>query len=325
MTGGAGFLGSHAVSRLLASNNDVIVLDDFSNGKRAHLAAFEGHPRLDVIKGDINDQADVQGAFEGVQVVIHLATVGLRHSIRDPKRVNQVIVDGTITCLEAAVRNKVDMFLNCSSSEVYGSADYVPMDEQHPLNPTTPYACAKVAQDMYVRSYGLTYGLPWVTMRPFNMYGSNSHWQGLSGEVIPKMIVRAMNNQPLVIFGDGSQTRDFNYVEDVAQAIITIADNPRCQGEVINVCTGREVSIRRVADLICKSLRLDPGKMIRMQPCRPADVARHRGDNSKFQRLTGSSSPTQIEDGIRKTIEWFESLPQTPSELLSQEVLRAWE
>ncbi|HET9234132.1 MAG TPA: NAD-dependent epimerase/dehydratase family protein, partial [Candidatus Eisenbacteria bacterium] len=238
VTGGAGFLGSHVVRLLLARGDEVVVLDDFSNGKQAHLKPLKDNPRLRVMTGDITRLPDVETAFQGAHTAIHLAVLDLRESIKNPKRVNQVIVDGTLNCLEVAARSGITLFLNCSSSEAYGSAVYVPMDEKHPLNPETPYAAAKVAQDMYVRSYGKTYNLPWTTIRPFNMYGPNSHWQGFRGEVIPKMIVRAMNRQPLVVFGDGAQTRDFIYVEDAARAVLAVADNARCLGETINFCTG---------------------------------------------------------------------------------------
>jgi len=325
VTGGAGFLGSHVVRELLASKNEVVVLDDFSNGKRAHLREFEDAPGLRVQEGDITVPRDVEAAFAGADMVIHLAVLGLRQSIKEPRRVNQVIVDGTLTCLDAAVAGKVKLFLNCSSSEVYGSAVTVPMDENHPLNPETPYAAAKVAQDKYVYSYGRTYGLPWVTIRPFNMYGPNSHWQGYRGELIPKMIVRAMNKQPLVIFGEGNQTRDFIYVEDAARAVVTVADTPGCLGETINFSSAREVSVRRIAELICENLDLDPGTMIQKQPPRPGDVMRHLGDNAKFQKLLGFVPEVRIEEGIARTIEWFRSLPMSAEELLSQEVLRAWE
>ena len=193
VTGGAGFLGSHVVGFLLKDNNDVVVLDDFSNGKKAHLEPFADNPSLKVIRGDITVPDDVRRAFDGCEIVIHLAVLGLRQSIKQPSRVNDVIVGGTLNCLECAKDIGISLFLNCSSSEVYGTAVRVPMDENHPLNPETPYAAAKVAQDMYVSSYGRTYGLEFSTIRPFNMYGPNSHWQGYRGELIPKMIVRAMN------------------------------------------------------------------------------------------------------------------------------------
>lgn len=328
VTGGAGFLGSHVVRNLL-EDNDVVVLDDFSNGKEMHLEACKADPRLGarltVIRGSITNGDDVKRAFDGAQVVIHLAVLGLRQSIKEPRRVNHVIVDGTMTCLDVAVANGVELFLNCSSSEVYGSAVRVPMDEDHPLLPETPYAAAKVAQDMYVASYGRTYGLAWTTIRPFNMYGPNSHWQGFRGELIPKMIVRAMNDKPLVIFGKGDQTRDFIYVEDAARAVAAVADTPECRGEEINFSTGREVSVRRIAELICASLGRDPATAIETQPPRPGDVMRHLGGNDKFKRLLGFVPETTIEEGIEKTVAWFRSLPYTPEELLSGEVLRAWE
>ena len=325
VTGGAGFLGSHVVRLLLARGDEVVALDDFSNGKQAHLKPLMDNPGLRVMRGDITQVSDVEAAFHGAHTVIHLAVLDLRESIKNPKRVNQVVVDGTLNCLDLAVRSGVSLFLNCSSSETYGSAVYVPMDEKHPLNPETPYAAAKVAQDMYVRSYGETYHLPWTTIRPFNMYGPNSHWQGFRGEVIPKMIVRAMNRQPLVVFGDGTQTRDFIYVEDAARAVLAVADNAHCVGETINFCSGEEVPIRRIAELICHDLDLDPKTMIENQPPRPADVMRHLGDNRKFQSLLGFKPETKIEEGLKKTVAWFRALPFSPPELLAQEVLRAWE
>jgi UDP-glucose 4-epimerase len=325
VTGGAGFLGSHVVAKLLELNNEVIVLDDFSNGKMAHLAQMREHSKLTIIRGDITHRGDVVRAFAGCNVIIHLAVLDLRQSIKEPKRVNSVIVDGTINCLEVAKENKVDLFLNCSSSETYGTANYVPMDEKHPLHPETPYAAAKVAQDMYTFSYGRTYGLPWTTIRPFNMYGPNSHWQGYRGELIPKMIVRAMNKQPLVLFGSGEQTRDFLYVEEAAKAVIDVADNPLSRGRTLNFCTGKETSVKRIAELICKAFDLDPADYIQTQPPRPGDVMRHLGDQTVFSEIVGYSPQVEIEEGIAKTIEWFKHLPYKAEELLAQEVLRSWE
>lgn len=325
VTGGAGFLGSHVVKELLAKNNSVIVLDDFSNGKMAHLQDLQEHPKLTVIKGDIVNPDDVKKAFDGCQIVIHLAVLDLRQSIKEPHRVNTVIVDGTMNCLDAARENNVELFLNCSSSEAYGSAAYVPMDEKHPLRPETPYAAAKVAQDMYTFSYGRTYGLPWTTIRPFNMYGPNSHWQGFRGELIPKMIVRAMNKQPLVLFGEGEQTRDFLYVEEAAKAVVAVADNPACRERDINFCTGKETSVRRIAELICENFALAPEEYLQKQPPRPGDVMRHMGDSRVFQEIVGFAPQIGIEEGIQKTIDWFKTLPFTPEELMADEVLRSWE
>ncbi|HQF43392.1 MAG TPA: GDP-mannose 4,6-dehydratase, partial [Ignavibacteriaceae bacterium] len=325
VTGGAGFLGSHLVHQLLERGNKVTILDDFTHGKELHLKGIFNNPNLKVIKGSITNSHDVEKAFENCQVVFHLAVLDLRQSIKEPEKVNDVVVNGTLNCLKAARDKKVELFVNCSSSEVFGTAQYVPMDEKHPLNPETPYAAAKVAQDVYTFSFGRTYGLPWVTVRPFNMYGPNSHWQGYRGELIPKMIVRAMNKQPLVIFGEGDQTRDFIYVEDAAKGIIDVARNKKCLNNHFNISTKKETSIKKIAETICKEFSLDPNVYIQKQAPRPGDVMRLFGDNSKFQQLTGYVPQTSIEEGIHKTIAWFKSLPYTPDELLNQEVLRSWE
>jgi len=280
---------------------------------------------LEVVAGDIRDARDVRDALAGCQVIIHLAVLCLRESIKNPRLVNDVIVNGTINCLEAARESGAELFINCSSSEVYGTAMKIPMDEGHPRNPETPYAAAKVAQDMYVSSFGKTYGLPWTTVRPFNMYGPNSHWQGPRGELIPKMIVRAMNKKPLVVFGDGAQTRDFIYVEEAARAIVDVGKNPECRGQEMNFCTGIETPILKVAELICQAYSLDPGVFIEHQAERPGDVKRHLGDNSKFKSIMGFVPRVGIEEGLERTIAWFRSLPYEPGSMLSEEVLKAWE
>jgi UDP-glucose 4-epimerase len=325
LTGGAGFLGSHVARLLLESGNRVTVLDDFSNGKEMHLAGIRGRTGLDVVRGDVRDTTLVDRIVEGCDAIIHLAVLDLRRSIIDPRGVASVISDGTLNCLDAARKHGVGLFLNCSSSEVFGAARYVPMDEDHPLHPETPYAAAKVAQDMYVASYGRTYGLPWTTIRPFNMYGPHSHWQGVRGELIPKMIVRAMNRQPLVIFGDGSQTRDFLYVEEAARAVVAVADNPACLGECINFCTGVETSVRRIAEILCGQFGLDPGTFIQYHPKRPGDVSRHLGDVTKFVSRVGFRPSVGIEEGIERTVAWFRTLTGEPETLLAGEVLRNWE
>lgn len=325
VTGGAGFLGSHLVSHLIEKGNNVTILDDFSHGKELHLKKLEKNPNLKVIKGDVSHLEDVKKAFENCQIVFHLAVLDLRQSIKEPQRVNDVIVNGTLNCLNVSRNNNIELFVNCSSSETFGSARYIPMDEKHPLFPETPYAASKVAQDMYTFSFGRTYGLPWTTVRPFNMYGPHSHWQEFRGELIPKMIVRAMNKKPLVIFGEGNQTRDFIYVEDAAKGILDVVNSKSCISNSVNICTSKETSIRKIAELICHEFSLDPDVYIQKQAPRPGDVMRHLGDNSKFKQITGYTPKTTIEEGIRKTVAWFKSLPFTPEELLKQEVLRSWE
>lgn len=324
VTGGAGFLGSHVVRLLLNKNYSVNVIDDFSNGKMMHLDALTANPLLKVIRGDILNKQAVQEAFSDCECVIHLAVLCLRESIKSPKRVIDVIVNGTLNCLEIARENNIELFLNCSSSEAYGTAQYTPMDEEHPLNPETPYAAGKVAQDMLVSSFGRTYGLPWTTIRPFNMYGSNSHWQGSRGELIPRMIVRILNRNPVVIFGDGSQTRDFLNVEDAARAIIILMENKKCMDHQINVCSGVETSVRYIAEFICDYFGMNKQKFIQENPPRPGDVKRHLGDNSKIKEMFDFTPQTSLDEGLRKTITWFQSLQMEPQKMFAQESLISW-
>lgn len=323
VTGGAGFLGSHVTAALLAEGISVCVLDNFSNGKWLHLEAVKDDPRLTVIEGDVTRREDVQRAIHGCEAVIHLSVLGLRESIQDPQRVSDVVINGTLSCLDAAREQGVKLFLNCSSSEVYGTAQTVPMSESHPLNPETPYAAAKVAQDAFVASYGRTYGLPWVTVRPFNMYGPHSHWAGARGELIPKMIVRAMNRQPLLVFGDGSQTRDFTYVADAARGMLAVLGCP-ARSQAINVCSGVETSVRTIAESICAEFDLDPAVFIEYQEGRPGDVRRHWGDNETLRRLTGFVPQVDVHTGIAQTVAWFRSLPFAPEDMLRGEVARNW-
>jgi UDP-glucose 4-epimerase len=325
ITGGAGFLGSRVAKLLIEKDYRVTVFDNFYNGKMLHLENIKHNPNLKIINGDIVDFDSLNQHLKGHNIIIHLAVLDLRQSIKEPERVNNVIVNGTLNCLQSSLTNKIELFLNCSSSEVFGSAQYIPMDEKHPLLPETPYAAAKVAQDKYVFSFGRTYKLPWITVRPFNMYGPNSHWQGFRGEVIPKMIVKAMNRKPLTLFGDGEQTRDFIYVDEVADSILNAMNNEKCRDNEINVCSGKETSMKKIAELICENFGLNKAEYIKYQNARPGDVRRHLGDNKKLHALFGNINHLPIEVGLKKTIKWFKSLKYDPEELLKQETGRNWE
>ncbi|HOX56466.1 MAG TPA: GDP-mannose 4,6-dehydratase [Candidatus Paceibacterota bacterium] len=325
VTGGAGFLGASLVPLLLQRGYEVVVIDDFSNGKESHLAAVKDHPKLKIIRGDITIRADVERACAGCDAIIHLAVLCLRQSICDAVRVTGVIVNGTMNCLQVALELKLKLFLNCSSSEVLGNAKHIPMDETHPLHPETPYAAAKVAQDMLVTSYGRTYQLPWATIRPFNMYGPNSHWQGHRGELIPKMIVRALNKCPLIVFGDGQQSRDFLYVEEAALAVCKVLECESALGQTVNFCTGIDTTVQRIAEIICANCGFDPQQMIEYQEARPGDVRRLIGDVTRFKELFGFVPKVSVEDGIARTIEWFKSLPIAPETMLAQMATRNWE
>jgi UDP-glucose 4-epimerase len=218
----------------------------------------------------------------------------------------------------------IKRFVYCSSSEVYGTAERVPMDELHPLIPTTPYGASKLAGEVYTRSFYLTYGLPVTVVRPFNTYGPREHFEGPYGEVIPKFVVRALNDAPLVIFGDGSQTRDFTEVSDTVRGLIAAAECDALVGDAVNIARGQEVTIRDLAAVILESVPQSKSRIEHQSP-RPGDVHRHFADISKARAVLGFEPRFALREGIRRYLEWLMASDFDPTEMLAQEKLRNWE
>lgn len=324
ITGGSGFLGSHLARTLLNLGNAVIVFDDFSVGKREFLDEIVENPKLRIVRGDVTDRMAVRAVFEGADIVVHLAVLGLRESIKEPERVARMISNGTMVCLEAARQLDVGLFVNCSSSEVFGSHEGSKISESTWRKPSTPYAAAKLAQDAFVDTYHKTFGLPYLTVRPFNMYGPHSHWEGARGELIPRLIVRALAGKPLVIFGDGLQSRDFVFVEDVSSLIAELIDCDQAIGSDYNICTGLLTSIKQVAVAICDELDLDPGCIIH-DKARPGDVREMTGDPAKLHGLIGLQPETGFIDGLRHTIHWIQGLDRSPTGMIAEGSTRNWE
>jgi UDP-glucose 4-epimerase len=183
ITGGAGFIGSHLVDNLVEKRCKVRVMDNLANGKLENISHHLGQEVFEFFHRDVTDPLDVERAMEGIDVVFHLACLGLRHSIAHPFDTHRVNAEGSLLVLDAAFRAKVDRFVYCSSSEVYGTAQYVPMPESHPTHPCTVYGSSKLAGEAYARAYYRTYGMPTVVVRPFNAYGPRSHHEGDAGEL----------------------------------------------------------------------------------------------------------------------------------------------
>lgn len=325
ITGGAGFIGSNLVDALAEKNSDeIIVADDFSTGARENVSHHASNPRVRVVTLDIRDKRAVREIMRGVDVVYHLAVQCIRVSIRDPYLVHDVNATGTLHLLTAALDENVKRFIYCSSSEVYGTALRVPMDEEHPLVPTTPYGASKLAGETYARSFCLTYGLPVTVVRPFNTYGPREHFEGPYGEVIPKFVVRALNHAPLVIFGDGSQTRDFTDVSDTVRGLIVAGESDALVGDVVNIARGQEVNIRDLAQIVLDTLPESQSK-IEYQAPRPGDVLRHYADISKAQRVLGFEPRIEIRAGVRRYVDWLRRSEFDPREMLTKEKLRNWE
>jgi len=324
VTGGAGFIGSHLVDNLMQKGCRVRVLDNLTNGRIENFSHHRFEESFEFLHGSVTDPLDVQCALEGVEAVFHLACLGVRHSIGHPFENHRVNAEGTLLVLDAAYRTKVERFLYCSSSEVYGTAQYVPMPESHPTYPCTVYGASKLAGEAYARAYYKTYGMPVVIIRPFNTYGPRSHHAGDAGEMIPKSIVRALNGQPIFVFGDGSQTRDFTYVEDTAKALVAAAEGDAMVGQTLNIGSNFEISIKDVAHKVAEYINNPESKVVFDSP-RPGDVLRLFADARRFTDLCGWESQVSFDEGLEKTIDFFRNHPPGLDHLIKDEEAINWE
>jgi UDP-glucose 4-epimerase len=321
VAGGAGFIGSHVVDHLLENQYNVIVLDNLINGQRSNIAHHLNNPHFRFVKGSILNHPLVDMLVKKCNIIINMATLGVRHSIRYPFQNHRLNAEGALILLEAARRYHIARFIQISSSEVYGTAIHVPQNENHRTFPHTVYGASKLAGDAYTRAYWLTYGVPTVIVRPFNTFGPRSHYEGDAGEFIPKSIIRALNELPILIFGDGQQSRDLSYVTDIARGIVEVCKSDQVLGETINIGCNQEYRILYIAEMIRKIL--GDQVQIEFQDKRPGDVLRLFADSSNAQRLIAYQSKVDFQEGLHKTISWFQS--QNFHQMMKYEAGRNWE
>lgn len=293
ITGGCGFIGSHLV-HALTGENEVVVVDDLSSGRLSNLAG----QRVEIHARSILD--DIDSLFEGVGIVFHTAAnVSVQGSIEDPPHDARTNVEGLVRVLEASRRHGVKRLVFSSSSAVYGEAVRLPIREDHPLQPDSPYAAGKLAGEHYVRMYHQLFGMETVSLRYFNVFGPRQAADGPYSGVISIFARRLGEKQPFVIYGDGHQTRDFVYVQDVVQANLLAAQpGLNAQGQTINVGTGVATSIVQLAQLMGES------EIIYAQ-ARPGDVKESMADLSLARHSLGFVPAVSLRDGLGAYLDWY--------------------
>ena len=306
ITGGAGFIPSNVIHYLLGSTSyEVVSLDALTYaGNLENLAEVISHERLSFVHGDIRDAELVREVAAEVDVIVNAAAEShVEKSIAEGAREFVTTnVEGTQILLDAIREAPVERFILFSSSEVYGTAEAAPMDEEHPINPRSPYAATKAGADRLAYSYFVTYGLPVVIVRPFNNYGPRQHPE----KVVPRFITQALQDRPLTVHGDGHASRDWLYVDDDAEAIEAVIAAPleNVAGEVLNVATGVDISVTDIADAVLQALG-KPSSLKTFVTERPGQVDRHIGSTDKMERLTGWRARTSFEEGLARTIAWY--------------------
>lgn len=315
VTGAAGFIGNEVCRQLRSAGAHVTAIDNLVNGKPDNLADLTG---IDFRKVDIRDMAAMREALTGQSLVLHLACLGVRHSIHAPLENHEVNATATLQLLEAARGLDIARFVYVSSSEVYGTAQTAPMTEQHPTWPMTVYGAAKLAGERYTDAFWRTYRYPTTVVRPFNAFGPRSHHEGDSGEVIPKFLLRALCGQPLMVHGDGKQTRDFTFVGDTAAGIIACASSERTIGETVNLGSGKEVTVNDLAEIVARVTQQN-ALTVEHGPDRPGDVRRLIADITKARSLFGFETRIGLEEGLRRLLDWYRSLGKPLTELLAEE------
>lgn len=305
VTGAAGFIGSHLTERLVSLGARTRALVHYnSSGTWGWLDESAVKNDVEVFAGDIRDQDSIQRAMAGADIVFHLAAlIAIPYSYHAPSSYVRTNVEGTLNVLQAAIRNGIERVVHTSTSEVYGTARTVPINEAHPLTGQSPYSASKIGADKIAESFHLSFELPLVTVRPFNTFGPRQSARA----VIPTIITQALNDQAVAL-GNLEPTRDLNYVADTVAGFIAAGESPDAIGEVINLGTGREVSIRELAQKILQLLDKDLPVISEEKRLRPenSEVDRLCADATKAQSLLGWKPKYTLEEGLAETIRWIE-------------------
>jgi UDP-glucose 4-epimerase len=307
ITGGAGLIGSHIADLLVRRGiPEIIVLDNFARGRRDNLAWAMEHGRVRIIEGDIRNSALLREVMQGVDVVFHQAALRITQCAEEPRHAMEVMADGTFNVLEAAVAAKVRKVVAASSASIYGMADEFPITEKHhPYNNRTLYGAAKAFNEGLLRSFNEMYGLNYVALRYFNVYGPRMDIHGVYTEVLIRWMERIAAGKPPLILGDGTQTMDFIYVEDIARANVLAAQS-NVTDEVFNVASGVETSLNDLAESLLRvmnsNLKPEYGPVRKVNP-----VSRRLADVSRARKRIGFQSQVTLEEGLTRLVNWWQS------------------
>jgi nucleoside-diphosphate-sugar epimerase len=301
VTGGAGFIGSHIVDRLLADGHPTRVLDNFSTGKRDNLAAS---PAVEIIEGDVGDFATVSEAMAGVDTVFHEAAIAsVPETVGNPLASEHTNYRGTLNVLEAARRTGAPRVIFACSAAVYGDLPGLPKREDMPVKPLSPYAVDKLASEYACRVYHSLHDLETVSLRYFNVFGPRQDPTSQYSAVIPRFIRAALAGERPTIYGDGEQSRDFTYVENTIAATLLACGAPEASGETMNVACGERVTLNELVRMIGRLVGKDVEPI--HEPRRSGDVRHSQADISKANRLLCYQPEVGLEEGLRRTIEWL--------------------
>jgi len=303
VTGGAGFVGSTIVDHLLAAGAaEIRVIDNFVRGTWSNLAEAQKSGRVEVVEGDIGDVKLVNRMTEGVDYVFHEAALRITRCAESPRDGVEVLMVGTLNVLEACVTHKVKKIVAASSASVYGDPSYLPIDEAHPFNNRTLYGAGKIAEEQLLRAFYTSYGLPYVAFRYFNVYGPRMDLTGVYTEVLIRWLDAIEAGMPPQIFGDGCQSMDFVYIEDVARANLMALES-EVTDEAFNVGTGVQTSLNQLCEMLLH-LTGSPLKPVHREARRLGDAQARRACTTKAERMLGFRSQVDLENGLRKLIEW---------------------
>jgi nucleoside-diphosphate-sugar epimerase len=300
VTGGGGFIGHHLVRRLLTDGYEVRVLDNFATGRRERLKGLE----VELIEGDLRSYERAHAAVRGMELVLHLGAVpSVPRSVQDPLTTSAVNIDGTLNVLLAARDEGVRRVVFASSSSVYGASPVLPKREDHQPLPVSPYGVAKLAAEHYCRTFSAVYGLETVALRLFNVFGPGQDPLSQYAAVVPRFITALVGGYSPSIYGDGHQTRDFTYVDDVVDAFVLAAQAADAVGEVVNVCAGSETSLLDLLSLLEEVVGSAPAPLF--EPPRPGEVRASQGDRTKAQLVLGWSPRRTLREGLNASVEAY--------------------